>query len=199
MITPSPKRSAAPNRPSRIGIAELARAARAAAAAFDQRGSARMPPSPWLSARRMNDQVLDADDEHQRPEDQRQHAEHVGAASAATRVRRVPVREALPHRVERRRADVAVDDAERAEPRRRARGAGGAAERDARPRCRAGCPAALRLAHRSRWFHGLPSRSGALALAPQRRASMPSTRAASSWVLPRPRTRRCEPPPAPRA
>ena len=71
-----------------------------------------MPPSPWLSARMMNEQVLDDDDERQRPEDERQDAEHVRRASAPTPC---GAREALLHRVERRRADVAVDDAERAE------------------------------------------------------------------------------------
>ena len=58
------------------------------------------------------DQVLDRDDDDQRPEDQRQHAEDVGRASTAMRVRAV---EALAQRVQRAGADVAVDDAERRE------------------------------------------------------------------------------------
>ena len=71
-----------------------------------------MPPSPWLSARMTKDEVLDGDDEGQRPEDEREHAEHVRAASGATPC---GPGEALLQRVERARADVAVDDAERAE------------------------------------------------------------------------------------
>ena len=57
------------------------------------------------------DQVLDGDDEDQRPGDEREDAEDIG------RGRRDGVRsaEAFPERVERARADVAIDDAERRE------------------------------------------------------------------------------------
>ena len=57
------------------------------------------------------DAVLDRDDEDQRPEDERQHAEDV-LGRGGDGVRAV---EALAHRVERAGADVAVDDAERGE------------------------------------------------------------------------------------
>ena len=60
-------------------------------------------------------EVLDDDDQQQRPEDERQHAEHVlGARRDA-----VLAAKALLERVERRGADVAVDDAEGTEPERR--------------------------------------------------------------------------------
>ena len=52
--------------------------------------------------------VLDRDDEQQRVDDERQHAEHV----LVRRRHRVRAEEALAHRVERAGADVAVDDAE---------------------------------------------------------------------------------------
>ena len=70
-----------------------------------------MPPSPLLSARITKRMYLIGDDQRQRPEDQRQHAEHV-VARRRDAVRAV---ETLAQRVERARADVAVDDAERAE------------------------------------------------------------------------------------
>jgi hypothetical protein len=68
-----------------------------------------MPPSPLLSDDER--EVLDHHDQRQRPEDQRQDAEDVGLGDRDG-VRPV---HALLERVERRRADVAVDDAERAE------------------------------------------------------------------------------------
>ena len=91
-----------------------------------QRASARAPA--WLARRQQRGQredaalavvvgahdereVLDRDDQHQRPEDERQDAEHVRLG----RRDRVRSEEALAHRVERAGADVAVDDAERAE------------------------------------------------------------------------------------
>ena len=55
--------------------------------------------------------VLDRDDEQQRVDDQRQHAEDV----LVRRRHGVRAEEALAHRVERAGADVAVDDAERRE------------------------------------------------------------------------------------
>ncbi len=73
--------------------------------------SARTPPSPWLSARMTMRDVLDRDDEQQRVDDQRQHAEHV----LVRRRHGVRPEEALAHRVQRAGADVAVDDAERGE------------------------------------------------------------------------------------
>ena len=57
-------------------------------------------------------QVLDDDDDQERPEDEREDAEDVGVG----RVQAVLAGEALLDRVEGRRADVAVDDAERGEP-----------------------------------------------------------------------------------
>ena len=58
-----------------------------------------------------DEHIFDRHDQHQRPEDQAEHAEDV------QRVDRQRVRpdEAFLHRVERRRADIAVDDADRAE------------------------------------------------------------------------------------
>ena len=55
--------------------------------------------------------VLDADDQDQRPEDEREHAEHGGLAQ----VQPAGVAERLAHRVERAGADVAVGHAERGE------------------------------------------------------------------------------------
>jgi hypothetical protein len=55
-----------------------------------------------------DDDVLERDDEQQRVDDERQHAQHV----LLRRRHRVRAEEALAHRVERARADVAVDDAE---------------------------------------------------------------------------------------
>ena len=66
--------------------------------------------------------VLDRDDDQQRVDDQRQHAEHV----LVRRRHRVRAEEALAHRVERAGADVAVDDAD-----------GGQREREAARRGRA--------------------------------------------------------------
>ena len=65
------------------------------------------------------DQVLDRDDEDQRPGDERQDAEDIGRGRGDA-VRPV---EALSQRIERARADIAVDDAERREHRRGERGA----------------------------------------------------------------------------
>jgi len=55
--------------------------------------------------------VLDRDDEQQRIDDERQHAENVVVRGR----HRVRPEEALAHRIERAGADVAVDDAERGE------------------------------------------------------------------------------------
>ena len=55
--------------------------------------------------------VLDRDDEQQRVDDQREHAQHV----VVRRRHRVRAEEALAHRIQRAGADVAVDDAESGE------------------------------------------------------------------------------------
>ena len=73
--------------------------------------SAMMPPSPLLSARMMKIDVLDRHDDHQRPEDERQDAEHVVLGD---RHRVVRAAEDFLQRVERAGADVAIDDAQRA-------------------------------------------------------------------------------------
>ena len=78
--------------------------------------SARIPPSPSLSARMMKSDELDRDDQRDRPEDQRDHPEDV----AFGRLHRLVVGgEDGLQRVERAGADVAEDDAERAERERR--------------------------------------------------------------------------------
>ena len=63
-----------------------------------------------------DEHVFQRDDEQQRPDDQRQHAEHGLAAGKARRLRGV---HGFPERVQRARADVAVDDADRADDERR--------------------------------------------------------------------------------
>ena len=55
--------------------------------------------------------IFDRDDQHQRPEDQAQHAEDVQPVDR----QRMRAEEAFLHRVERRGADIAVNDADRAE------------------------------------------------------------------------------------
>ena len=55
------------------------------------------------------DDVLDTDDQDERPDDERQHAVHGGDVESEAVLRL----EALAERVERACADVAVDDAER--------------------------------------------------------------------------------------
>ena len=69
--------------------------------------SARMPPSPSLSARMTKIRYLTEMIERQRPEDQRQHAKHVLARGRDA----VGTVEAFTQRVERTGTDVAVDDA----------------------------------------------------------------------------------------
>jgi hypothetical protein len=64
------------------------------------------------------DQILDADDDHQRPEDEREHPEDVvGSHHNAVTV----AAEGLAHGIQRAGAHVAVDDAQRPERRRRQR------------------------------------------------------------------------------
>ena len=72
-----------------------------------------MPPSPLLSARITKRQIFDRDDDHQRPEHERQHSEDMLGVDHLEFVR--VALERLAQRVERAGADVAVDDAERAE------------------------------------------------------------------------------------
>ena len=67
-------------------------------------------------------EVLDDDDHHQRPEDERQNPEHVGRGDRD--VVRILRAEALLECVERARADVAVDDADRTDHRADAGGVG---------------------------------------------------------------------------
>ena len=71
---------------------------------------ARMPPSPWLSARITNARYLIEMMTTQRPEHDRRHAVGVGLGDVE-----VGVLERLPERVQRAGADVAVDDPQRAE------------------------------------------------------------------------------------
>ena len=70
-----------------------------------------MPPSPWLSARHDVPEVFHADHQDEGPEDEGKDAQDARLRAAAGG----QVRDAFPHRVQRARADVAEDDAERAE------------------------------------------------------------------------------------
>jgi hypothetical protein len=89
----------------------------------DLRGSApRASSSPWIEQREQRQdpalavvvrphdqqQVLERNDQDQRPEDQREHPEHVVR-------RRFKSRQRLAERIERTRPDVTVDDAKRSE------------------------------------------------------------------------------------
>src|SRR5438105_916105 len=87
--------------------------------------SSKKPTSPGVATREREDaalalvvgahdedEVLDDDDQRQRPEEQRNDAEHRARIGCDLEVL---VRQTLAHRVQGRRADVAVDDAERAE------------------------------------------------------------------------------------
>ena len=71
-----------------------------------------MPPSPVIVGAQQDQHVFERDDDDQRPEDEREHAEH-GLAR-----RRVPPADGrgdrFAQRIERARADVAVDDADAA-------------------------------------------------------------------------------------
>ena len=71
-----------------------------------------VPPSPLLSARSRIEHVFDGDHDDQRPQDQREHAEHDVARDRADAARR---RHGLAKRIERAGADVAIDDADAAE------------------------------------------------------------------------------------
>ena len=71
--------------------------------------SAMMPPSPSLSARMITGDVLHGDHDHQRPEHQRQDAEHGGVVRRESVVRR----ERFLDRVQRAGADVAEHHADR--------------------------------------------------------------------------------------
>ena len=70
-----------------------------------------MPPSPWLSARRTIAMYLIDDDDNQRVQDEREHAEDV----VVRRRHGMRAEETLANRVEGARPDVAVDDTNRGE------------------------------------------------------------------------------------
>ena len=107
MITASPKKSAAPKMPTtRI---QAGPAAEAAAHQGDERQD---PALALVVGAQHEGDIFDRDDDRQRPEDQRQHAEHLlgrGRRAAGRGMQR------LAQRIDRAGADVAIDDAERAE------------------------------------------------------------------------------------
>ena len=105
VMKPSPKNSAAPNTPTALTGAHN----RQLLLALDSNVlSASTPPSPRLSARSTMRDVLDRDDQHERPENQRQQADDVGLRDGDA----VLGIEALAERVQRAGADVAEDYAE---------------------------------------------------------------------------------------
>ena len=75
----------------------------------DQRGQREDAAFALVVGAHHDRHVLDRDDEHQRVDDQREHAEHV----LVRRRHGVRAEEALAQGVQRAGADVAVDDAER--------------------------------------------------------------------------------------
>ena len=80
--------------------------------ARDQRQQARTSRLRRLIVGAHRDEhIFDRHDQHQRPEDEAQHAEDVQPVDR----QRMRAEEAFLHRVERRRADIAIDDADRAE------------------------------------------------------------------------------------
>ena len=114
VIMPSPYSSAAPKRPSAISSGPADGEARPlfgvlARQGRHERGQREDAAFALVVGAQHERDVLDRHHEHQRPEDQRQHAEHV----VVRRRHRVRSEEALAHRVERAGADVAVDHAER--------------------------------------------------------------------------------------
>ena len=107
MITESPRNIAAPITPSSSTNGVRRPSARVASEVSDS-----VPPSPLLSARSSTSTYLMRDDDDQRPQDHRQHAEHRVARDRTGLGRR--------HRrhaegVERACADVAIDHADAAE------------------------------------------------------------------------------------
>jgi hypothetical protein len=88
---------------------------------LDQRGEREDPALALVVGAEHEYQVLEHHHQHQGPEEQRQHAEHLRRVVHPVRRRGDRVllggrrRQALAHRVERRGADVAVDHAERCE------------------------------------------------------------------------------------
>ena len=74
-----------------------------------QRGQGEDAALPLVVRAHDDRDVLDRDDQHQRVDDERQHAQHVLAGGRHG----MRSEEALPHRVERAGADVAIDDADR--------------------------------------------------------------------------------------
>ena len=79
-----------------------------AGAAGNQRGECQHAPLAVVVGAHDDGDVLDRDDQHERVDDERQHAEDV----LVRRRDSMSAEEALPHRIQRARADVAVDDAE---------------------------------------------------------------------------------------
>ena len=98
------------DREARAALRRVAALGRASSAV-----SARMPPSPWLSARSTSATYFTETTSSSDVDDQRQHAEHV----VVRRRHRVRAEEALAHRIQRAGADVAVDDAERGQGQRK--------------------------------------------------------------------------------
>ena len=115
VIMLSPKNSDAPKMPSATRIACVRRLPRTPCRRIKVI-SARMPPSPSLSARSTSSTYLMRDDDRHRPEDQRHEAvDVVRRRRDGMRVVRVEHR---LDRVDRARADVAEHDAEGADPQR---------------------------------------------------------------------------------
>jgi hypothetical protein len=83
-------------------------------AMIDERGERQDAAFALVVGAHDEDEVLDDDDQRERPEEQRRHAQHVRRNVRADGDV-LGVGQALAHRVERRRADVAVHHAERAE------------------------------------------------------------------------------------
>ena len=76
-------------------------------AAQHQRGQRQKPALAAVVGAHDDEDVFDRDDQHQRPDDQRERAEDRVLAQIAE------IDERLAHGIERRGADIAVDDAER--------------------------------------------------------------------------------------
>ncbi len=158
VMVPSPYSSAAPKRPSTTS-SRRGRPPSSSRAGWIRAINARMPPSPLLSARMTYDQVLHRDHQHQRPEDQRQHPQHVGGGEAHLE-RAV---EALPQRVQGAGADVAEDHAQRGQRQDGQAAAAGRAAVGGR-----GFEAVLENLHGARLSFGIPgpisARTGAAAV-----------------------------------
>ena len=79
--------------------------------ARDERKKRKRPAFAAIVGAHRHQHIFDGDDQHQRPEDQAQHAEDMKGVDR----QRVRPEEALLHGVKRRGSDVAIDDANRAE------------------------------------------------------------------------------------